>query len=91
MPTRNVNLTDHFSRFIEGRIRSGEYANASEVVRDGLRLLEQRRLEDRAKIESLRAAVEEGIADIERGSYSTVRSRAEVKRFFRGIRKRASA
>jgi len=51
MPTRNVNLTEHFDRFIEAGVESGRFSNASEVVREGLRLLEQREKEDRAKIE----------------------------------------
>ena len=60
MPTRNVNLTDHFDRFIQARINSGRFSNASEVVREGLRLLEQREKEDKAKLEWLRAANWEG-------------------------------
>ena len=39
MPTRNVNLTDHFDRFIEDEVTSGRFSNASEMVREGLRLL----------------------------------------------------
>ena len=54
MPTRNVNLTEHFDRFIETGITSGRFSNASEVVREGLRLLEQHEQEDRAKVEWLR-------------------------------------
>ena len=57
MPTRNVNLTDHFDRFIEDGIASGRFSNASEIVREGLRLLEQREQEDQAKLKWLRAAV----------------------------------
>jgi antitoxin ParD1/3/4 len=57
MPTRNVNLTDHFDRFIEAGITSGRFGNASEAVRDGLPLLEQRESEDKAKLRWLRAAV----------------------------------
>jgi antitoxin ParD1/3/4 len=38
MPTRNVNLIDHFDSFIEKRVNSGRFSNASEVVREGLRL-----------------------------------------------------
>ena len=56
MPTRNVNLTDHLDRLIETGISSGRFSNASEVVREGLRLLEQREHEDQAKLEWLRAA-----------------------------------
>ena len=35
MPTGNVNLTDHFDRFIKTGITSGRFSNASEVVREG--------------------------------------------------------
>ena len=57
MPTRNINLTDHLDDFIEGGVASGRYKNASEVVRDGLRLLEQRQAEDALKLERLREAL----------------------------------
>ena len=36
MPTRNVNLTHQYDRFIDARITSGRFSNASEVVREGL-------------------------------------------------------
>jgi Arc/MetJ-type ribon-helix-helix transcriptional regulator len=39
--TRNVVLTDHQEEFIEGLVSSGRYQNASEVLREGLRLIEQ--------------------------------------------------
>src|SRR6266481_10067807 len=67
MPTRNVNLTEHFERFIEAGITSGPFSNASEVVREGLRLLEQREQEDKAKLEWLRAAAKEGFDQLDRG------------------------
>jgi antitoxin ParD1/3/4 len=44
MPTRNVVLTDHQSALIEQLVTSGRYQNASEVLREGLRLIDQRRL-----------------------------------------------
>jgi antitoxin ParD1/3/4 len=67
MPTRNVNLTEHFDDFIETGITSGRFSNASEVVREGLRLLEQREREDKARIAWLRAAAREGIDQLDRG------------------------
>lgn len=67
MPTRNVNLTEHFDRFIDVGIASGRFSNASEVVREGLRLLEQREQEDKAKIEWLRGAAKEGFDQLDRG------------------------
>jgi antitoxin ParD1/3/4 len=78
MPTRNVNLTDYFDRFIEAGVTSGRFSNASEVVREGLRLLAQREREDQAKIEWLRAAAKEGFDDIERGDYATLRSDRDI-------------
>jgi antitoxin ParD1/3/4 len=67
MPTRNVNLTEHFDRFIETGVTSGRFSNASEVVREGLRLLERREREDKARLQWLRAAAKEGFDSIDRG------------------------
>jgi antitoxin ParD1/3/4 len=41
MPTRNVNLTKELDQFVASRVESGHYANASEVMRTALRLLER--------------------------------------------------
>jgi antitoxin ParD1/3/4 len=54
----NVSLTPHFEAFIDQLVQSGRYGNASEVVRDAMRLLEARE----SKLAALRAAIEEGIA-----------------------------
>ena len=67
MPTRNINLTEHFDRFVEAEVESGRYSSASEVVREGLRLIENRKREDKAKLQWLRAAVKEGMEQIHRG------------------------
>ena len=91
MPTRNVNLTKHFDRFIEARVTSGRFSNASEVVREGLRLLEQREEESKAKLRWLRGAAKEGFDAIERGDSTTLHSKKEMKDFLRGIREDVSA
>ena len=49
MPTSNVVLTDHQQKVIESLVRSGGYQNASEVMREGLRLVERREAEDAVK------------------------------------------
>ena len=67
MPTRNVHLTEYFDSFIEIGVNSGRFSNASEVVREGLRLLEQREAEDAAKLAWLRSAAQESFVAIERG------------------------
>ncbi len=83
MPTRNVHLTEHFDNLIAAGIESGQFSNASEVVREGLRLLEQRQREDQAKLEWLRSAAQEGIDAIERGDYTALHSRAEIRSLVR--------
>jgi antitoxin ParD1/3/4 len=91
MPTRNVNLTDHFDRFIKTGIKSGRFSNASEVVREGLRLLEQRQQEDRAKLKWLRDAAKEGFDDIERGDYVTLRSEEDIDNLMSEIHEEVGA
>lgn len=60
MPTRNISLTPKMDRFVDAKIRSGQYANASEVLRAGLRALDQDECEEKAKLKGLRAAVQAG-------------------------------
>lgn len=50
-------------------VSSGRYQNASEVLREGLRLIEQREREEAARQQALRDAVAVGIDDIEAGRY----------------------
>jgi antitoxin ParD1/3/4 len=52
----SVSLGDHFAKFIERQVAEGRYNSASDVVRAGLRLLE----EEEAKLTALRAALVEG-------------------------------
>jgi antitoxin ParD1/3/4 len=47
-------------KFVDTRIRSGKYANASEVLRAGLRALERSEREDQARLEALRGALDAG-------------------------------
>lgn len=70
MPTRNVVLTDYQSRMIDTLVASGRYQNASEVLREGLRLVEAREAREAARLEALRAAAVEGSAAFERAEYS---------------------
>ena len=82
MPTRNVNLTDHYDAFVAQLLESGRFRNASEVVRAALRLLETHNREEQAKIEALRDAFKEGQDAYERGEFVAMDSDAEIDRFF---------
>ena len=70
MPTMNVSLPAGLARFVESAIESGEYGTASEVVREGLRLLQQRREKHAAMLQALRREVAIGIADADAGRFS---------------------
>ncbi len=72
MPTRNINLTPEQDAFIEEAVKSGDYQNASEAVRDAIRALQQRRAIDALKIERLRRSIDAGLADLDRGDYEEV-------------------
>jgi antitoxin ParD1/3/4 len=53
----SVSLGDYFENFVDGRISEGRFKNASEVIRAGLRMLE----EEENKITALRIAIKDGI------------------------------
>ena len=69
MPTRNFVLTEHQERLIETLVQSGRYQNASEVLGEGLRMVERREAEEAAKLEALRAAAQIGVVALERGAF----------------------
>ena len=60
MPS-SYTLGDHFEGLIKNLVQSGRYASASEVVRDGLRLLENTEKFREIKIENLRAEIQKGL------------------------------
>jgi len=60
VPTRNINLTPQLNKFVDDRIANGHYANASEVLRAGLRALAKDEREDRERLKGLRAALKAG-------------------------------
>lgn len=70
MPTRNIVLTPHQASLVEQLVASGRYQNASEVLREGLRLIEQREAEDASRLAALRNAVRVGAADFEAGRFT---------------------
>jgi antitoxin ParD1/3/4 len=77
----NVSLTPELERFVQERVQSGEYASSSELVRDALRLVQERELQRQeriAKLENLRALIEEGHNDFESGRVFRYDSRQEA-------------
>jgi antitoxin ParD1/3/4 len=61
MPT-SVALSSHFEGFVRRQVESGRYNNASEVVRAGLRLLEDQQKQAELQLEAMKAAIAAGLA-----------------------------
>jgi antitoxin ParD1/3/4 len=79
MPTRNVVLTKHHEKLLKTLVASGRYQNASEVLREGLRLVERREAEDSTKLKALREAAQVGFAALERGEFKEFDSIADLE------------
>jgi antitoxin ParD1/3/4 len=81
MPTRNVNLTAELDLAVTRRVSSGDYDNASEVVRAALRALAREEQEEETKLTALRSALELGLkSGVAKGDvFARVRSKLQRK------------
>ena len=77
MPTHNISLTPELDRFVATKVYAGLSANASEVMRTALRLLQRDEREYEEKMAALRAAIDKGIASgvAKSGVFSRVRKK----------------
>ncbi len=91
MPTRNINLTEHYDQFVEQQINTGKFANASEVLRAGLRLLEQQTREEKEKLKMLRSLAADAFAEIDQGHGLEIDDPEHLKTLVAQIGRRASA
>ena len=85
MPTRNINLTEHLDHFVERQVSSGRYSNASEIVREALRLLEEEEQARQAKLKALRQAAKQGLEEIDQGKGIVLKGKKAVKQFVKEI------
>ncbi len=76
--TQTFSLGGYWNNFIEAHVRQGRYASASELVRDGLRLLEEKEAD--SKLEALRAALIEGEESGDAGLLDMQAIRQEAKK-----------
>ena len=79
--TKNVSLTPEFAEFVEGCVASGRFQSDSEVVRQGLRLLQ----EHEAGLDFIRAKIKIGLKQIEQGEV------VDGKEAFAELRRRSAA
>ena len=90
MPTRNVVLSEHQHDLVESLVQSGRYQNASEVLREGLRLIEQRELLDMAKLKLLQEAADKGWSDVAAGRYTDLAD-DQIEDFVRQLGQQAAS
>jgi len=87
MPTQTVTLTEHHQAMIDDLVTSGRYQDAGEVLREGLRLVEQR---EAVRLRELRDASNIGFEDLAAGRFRDIGDE-ELDDFLRELGKRASA
>ncbi len=78
----NVSLTPSLEQFVRDRAESGDYNNASEVVREAIRLLKRTEEQRALKMERLRATIREGDEALARGEFTDLNSDQELDAFF---------
>jgi antitoxin ParD1/3/4 len=87
MPNRttlNVSLTPELEDFVAARVSSGRYQSASEVVRQGLRLLQEQEATREAHLDRLRSQIDLGLDQARRGEL------VDGEAFFEDLERRAS-
>lgn len=90
MPTRNINLTEHFDRFVEEQIDAGKYKNASEVLRAGLRLLEQQTQTEEEKLALLQKLAADGFRSLDQGQGLSIAGEGSLRKAISKIGRRAA-
>ena len=78
----NVSLTPALEKFVRDCADSGDYNNASEVVREALRELQHRKEQRAIKMKRLRKAIKEGDDAFARGDSIVLKSKKELDAFF---------
>lgn len=82
MPTRNVVLTDHQAALLDRLVKEGRYQNASEAVREGLRLVEEH--ED--DVRQLKTRLEQARRELAEGKFAEGSGPEALNRAFSGAR-----
>jgi len=63
----NISLTPELERLVDDKIKSGRYATASEVIREGLRLLEEQEELKRQHLAEVRRKIDRGLEQLDKG------------------------
>jgi len=90
MVVRNVILTDRYERFIEQQVSAGNYEDASDVLRAGLRLLEQQSQSEAQKLALLKKLAEDGFASLDQGQGLSLSGSEQLAEAIEQIGRRAA-
>jgi antitoxin ParD1/3/4 len=82
-------LSEHQQEMVETLVLSGRYQNASEVLREGLRLIQERERIAEAKLKALKQAARQGWADVSAGRYVDIAD-AQLEDFVGQLGRRAA-
>jgi antitoxin ParD1/3/4 len=63
----NISLTPELERMVDDRVKTGRYASASEVIREGLRLLEEQEQLKLQRLAAVRQKIDRGLDQLDRG------------------------
>jgi antitoxin ParD1/3/4 len=85
----NISLTQELEGYINRKVASGNYHSASEVVREGLRLLQEQDELKRMRKEALRRDIMLGVEAIRKGDYTVIRDAADMEQFIEEIKTKA--
>lgn len=90
MPTRNINLTEHYHQFVEEQVDAGKFQNASEVLRAGLRLLEQQTQIEAEQLTLLRKLAADGFRSLDQGHGLSMSGEGPLRKAISTIGRRAT-
>ncbi|MCG6203254.1 type II toxin-antitoxin system ParD family antitoxin [Rhodopseudomonas sp. HC1] len=85
MPLRNVVLTEPQEELLDSLVKSGRYQDASEVLGEGLRLVERREAEDADKLQALQAAARAGVSALDRGEFKDFDTVENLENYLNGL------
>lgn len=77
----NISLTPELERLVDAKVKSGRYASASEVIRAGLRLLEEQEEMKQHRLAEIRQKINRGLDQLDRGQgIPSQEARARLRR-----------
>lgn len=83
----NVSLSPELETLVNQKVKTGMYNSASEVIREGLRLLQEQDQLKELRREELRKEIMKGVDDMRQGRYTTFSNQGEIDRFVEKIKK----